>query len=87
MNSTQPFVYVVELLRLASLLIIMSLGTLSVTPTGYGYHAGECVRLINPGRLFTTVISIKDFMNGWDAGVLQKAVDNCHCNDFGDVSS
>ncbi len=34
MNSTQPFVYVVELLRLASLLIIMSLGTLSVTPLG-----------------------------------------------------
>ncbi|RDB26225.1 hypothetical protein Hypma_006280 [Hypsizygus marmoreus] len=25
-----------------------------------------------------------DFINGWDAGVLQKAVDNCHCNPYGD---
>ncbi|KAF9532660.1 hypothetical protein CPB83DRAFT_847146 [Crepidotus variabilis] len=25
-----------------------------------------------------------DFMYGWDAGVLQKAVDNCHCNPYGD---
>ncbi|KAF9558822.1 hypothetical protein CPC08DRAFT_724247 [Agrocybe pediades] len=25
-----------------------------------------------------------DFINGWDKGVLQKAVDNCHCNPFGD---
>lgn len=25
-----------------------------------------------------------DFFNGWDQGVLQKAVDNCHCNPFGD---
>jgi len=24
-----------------------------------------------------------DFINGWDKGVLQKAVDNCHCDDFG----
>ena len=27
-----------------------------------------------------------DYINGWDAGVLQKAVDNCHCNPYGDVS-
>jgi hypothetical protein len=27
-----------------------------------------------------------DFINGWDKGVLQKAVDNCHCNPYGDVS-
>lgn len=27
-----------------------------------------------------------DFINGWDRGVLQKAVDNCHCNAYGDVS-
>ncbi|KAK7037774.1 hypothetical protein VNI00_010735 [Paramarasmius palmivorus] len=27
-----------------------------------------------------------DFINGWDAGVLQKVVDNCYCNDFGDAS-
>ncbi|TFK22759.1 hypothetical protein FA15DRAFT_595516 [Coprinopsis marcescibilis] len=26
-----------------------------------------------------------DFVNGWDAGVLQKAVDNCHCNPYGDA--
>jgi len=26
-----------------------------------------------------------DFFNGWQNGVLQKAVDNCHCNAFGDV--
>ncbi|KAF9460365.1 hypothetical protein BDZ94DRAFT_938077 [Collybia nuda] len=25
-----------------------------------------------------------DFINGWDKGVLQNAVDKCHCNDFGD---
>ncbi|KAG5723171.1 hypothetical protein E4T56_gene294 [Termitomyces sp. T112] len=25
-----------------------------------------------------------DFLNGWDKGVLQKAVDNCHCNPYGD---
>ncbi|KAF7312009.1 DUF1996 domain-containing protein [Mycena indigotica] len=25
-----------------------------------------------------------DFLNGWDAGVLQNVVDKCHCNDFGD---
>ncbi|KAF9478863.1 hypothetical protein BDN70DRAFT_879454 [Pholiota conissans] len=25
-----------------------------------------------------------DFINGWDAGVLQRAVDNCHCNPYGD---
>jgi len=25
-----------------------------------------------------------DFFNGWDDGVLQKAVDQCHCNNFGD---
>ena len=28
-----------------------------------------------------------DFFNGWDSGVLQKVVDNCHCNPFGDVCS
>jgi len=27
-----------------------------------------------------------DFINGWDAGVLQNAVNKCNCNDFGDVS-
>lgn len=27
-----------------------------------------------------------DFVNGWDAGVLQKAVNECNCNEFGDVS-
>ncbi|KAF8951865.1 hypothetical protein BDZ97DRAFT_1683268 [Flammula alnicola] len=27
-----------------------------------------------------------DFINGWDAGVLQKAVDNCHCNPYGDAT-
>uniref|UniRef100_A0A8H7XJJ2 DUF1996 domain-containing protein n=1 Tax=Psilocybe cubensis TaxID=181762 RepID=A0A8H7XJJ2_PSICU len=27
-----------------------------------------------------------DFINGWDKGVLQKAVDNCHCNEFGDAT-
>lgn len=27
-----------------------------------------------------------DFINGWDEGVLQKVVDNCYCNDFGDAS-
>ncbi|KAK7461822.1 hypothetical protein VKT23_008253 [Stygiomarasmius scandens] len=26
-----------------------------------------------------------DFINGWKSGVLQKVVDNCHCNDFGDA--
>ncbi|KAF8709766.1 hypothetical protein AX14_013471, partial [Amanita brunnescens Koide BX004] len=25
-----------------------------------------------------------DFVNGWDAGVLQHAVDNCHCDPYGD---
>ncbi|KAL9714496.1 hypothetical protein Ac2012v2_002811 [Leucoagaricus gongylophorus] len=25
-----------------------------------------------------------DFINGWDKGVLQNAVDNCHCNEYGD---
>ncbi|EDR04025.1 uncharacterized protein LACBIDRAFT_306393 [Laccaria bicolor S238N-H82] len=25
-----------------------------------------------------------DFINGWDAGVLKKAVDGCHCNPYGD---
>ncbi|TFK39630.1 hypothetical protein BDQ12DRAFT_734950 [Crucibulum laeve] len=25
-----------------------------------------------------------DFINGWDSGILQKAVDGCTCNDFGD---
>ncbi|KAF9048855.1 hypothetical protein BJ165DRAFT_1342919 [Panaeolus papilionaceus] len=27
-----------------------------------------------------------DFINGWDHGVLQNAVDNCHCNPFGDAT-
>ena len=31
-------------------------------------------------------MTILDYINGWDAGVLQKAVDNCHCNEYGDVS-
>lgn len=31
-------------------------------------------------------MTLSDYINGWDAGVLQKAVDNCHCNEFGDVS-
>ena len=26
-----------------------------------------------------------DYLNGWDQGVLQRAVDNCHCNEYGDV--
>ncbi|EAU85171.2 WSC domain-containing protein [Coprinopsis cinerea okayama7 len=25
-----------------------------------------------------------DFVNGWEPGVLQNAVDNCHCNPYGD---
>lgn len=27
-----------------------------------------------------------DFINGWDQGVLQRAVDNCHCNPYGDAT-
>uniref|UniRef100_A0A0W0F7N3 DUF1996 domain-containing protein n=1 Tax=Moniliophthora roreri TaxID=221103 RepID=A0A0W0F7N3_MONRR len=27
-----------------------------------------------------------DFINGWDEGVLQRVVDKCYCNDFGDAS-
>ncbi|KAF8903706.1 hypothetical protein CPB84DRAFT_1845684 [Gymnopilus junonius] len=27
-----------------------------------------------------------DFINGWDSGVLQKAVNECHCNEFGDAT-
>ncbi|KAF5327727.1 hypothetical protein D9619_004538 [Psilocybe cf. subviscida] len=27
-----------------------------------------------------------DFINGWDAGVLQKAVDGCNCNPYGDAT-
>ncbi|PPQ63224.1 hypothetical protein CVT24_005684 [Panaeolus cyanescens] len=27
-----------------------------------------------------------DFINGWDHGVLQNAVDNCHCNPYGDAT-
>lgn len=27
---------------------------------------------------------ISDFINGWDEGILQKAVDGCTCNDYGD---
>lgn len=27
-----------------------------------------------------------DFINGWQSGVLQKAVDNCHCNPYGDFT-
>lgn len=27
-----------------------------------------------------------DFINGWDSGVLQKVVDNCHCNPYGDAT-
>ncbi|PFH51087.1 hypothetical protein AMATHDRAFT_143448 [Amanita thiersii Skay4041] len=27
-----------------------------------------------------------DFLNGWEPGVLQKAVDNCHCDQYGDPS-
>ncbi|KAF8629970.1 hypothetical protein AX17_005536 [Amanita inopinata Kibby_2008] len=27
-----------------------------------------------------------DYINGWDAGVLQNAVDKCHCSEFGDAS-
>lgn len=26
-----------------------------------------------------------DFVNGWEKGVLQNAVDKCHCNPYGDV--
>ncbi|KAM6504060.1 protein of unknown function (DUF1996) domain containing protein [Amanita muscaria] len=25
-----------------------------------------------------------DYINGWDAGVLQRAINNCNCNNFGD---
>ncbi|KAJ7220301.1 hypothetical protein GGX14DRAFT_586503 [Mycena pura] len=39
-------------------------------PTGYGYHAGKSI-------LFY-------FYNGWGQGVLQKVVDGCNCNPFGD---
>ena len=33
-------------------------------------------------------MTILDIINGWDSddGVLQKAVDNCHCNEYGDLS-
>jgi len=27
-----------------------------------------------------------DFINGWQSGVLQKAVDQCHCNPYGDFT-
>jgi hypothetical protein len=27
-----------------------------------------------------------DFINGWDKGVLQNAVDKCHCNPYGDAT-
>lgn len=27
-----------------------------------------------------------DFLNGWDTGVLQDAVDRCNCNPYGDPS-
>jgi hypothetical protein len=25
-----------------------------------------------------------DYIKGWDAGDLQKAVDNCHCDEYGE---
>ncbi len=27
-----------------------------------------------------------DFFNGWESGVLQKAINECHCNPYGDPS-
>lgn len=54
-------------------------------PTGYGYHAGSAVVQEMSVYGLLTRCSI-DFINGWDKGVLQKAVDNCHCNAYGDVS-
>jgi len=36
--------------------------------------------------VFSSEFFRSDFINGWDKGVLQKAVDNCHCNPYGDVS-
>lgn len=50
--------------------------------TGYGHHAGLS-RLLLHGY-FLTMIFI-DFFMGWKEGVLQKVVDGCHCNPFGDV--
>jgi len=29
---------------------------------------------------------LTDFANGWEPGVLQRAVDECHCNPYGDPS-
>lgn len=31
-----------------------------------------------------TYIHPPDFINGWDTGVLQRAVDECNCNPYGD---
>ncbi|KAF7297324.1 Wsc domain [Mycena indigotica] len=50
-------------------------------PTGYGYHAdffnGQV--LYNCGTLLMTTLMIR-----WDSGVLQRALDGCNCNPYGD---
>ena len=44
---------------------------------------GHIYYYLNKEHLANIVL---DFVTGWEPGVLQKAVDNCHCNPFGDVS-
>jgi hypothetical protein len=43
---------------------------------------------IKPGDVHICMLTSTDvdFLNGWDKGVLQNAVDKCHCDKFGDVS-
>jgi len=37
-------------------------------------------------RLNKTIHTCKDFFNGWDTDVLQKALNECNCNPYGDPS-
>jgi len=50
---------------------------------------GTDTTLVSPGSGPLTsreiVTTFSDFLNGWDAGILQNAVDKCHCNPYGDV--
>lgn len=83
MNPSQPFVYVINILFMNASKTGCSFA--NGDPTGYGYHAGQDI-FIHLALTGTKCQCPIDFINGWDQGVLQKAVDNCHCNIYGDVS-
>ena len=84
MNSTQPFVLVRGLCHSLHSNFDWTTGIRTATPP-----VSDTMQVsiyFSIPKMNVNLSANPDFINGWDAGVLQNAVNKCNCNEYGDVS-